>query len=304
MNRFLEWCAKFFGHIDVSGIEAMGFKGLHALLVLLVTFLISRMVQRYINRRMKIDVPGDDMAVQTYRKVARFVIWTLGILIALHVAGINMSSLFTSGGLVAIALAFAMKNSAENYIAGMMLRTEDTIKPGDVLETEGILLKVRKIGFRDTIARSKDEKDILIPNSHLIEQRVTNYTYRDSICRVETTVGVAYSSDLRMVRAVLEKVGANLEGISDEHEPEARLTDFGDSAVNFSVRIWIEDPWKSGLVKSKLNEAVWWGLKEAGIEIAFPQLDVHFDEDFRQGGGLQRVQETLTENNKRKGVSE
>ncbi len=121
---------------------------------------------------------------------------------------------------------------AENYVAGIMLRTERTIKSGDVLEVDGIMVRIRKIGFRDTIARSKEEKDILIPNSHLVQERIANYTFRDSICRVWTLIGVHYSSDLKKVREVLEGVCDNFEGLSDQHAPETLLTDFGASSVN------------------------------------------------------------------------
>jgi small-conductance mechanosensitive channel len=82
---------------------------------------------------------------------------------------------------------------------------------------------------------------------------------------------------LKKVRAVLEGVCSNFDGLSAQHAPVVLLTDFGDSTVNYQVFVWIEDPWQSRIIKSQLNEAVWWGLKEAGIEIAFPQLDVHVD---------------------------
>jgi small-conductance mechanosensitive channel len=82
---------------------------------------------------------------------------------------------------------------------------------------------------------------------------------------------------LKKVREVLEGVCADFDGLSKQHDPVVLLTDFGDSSVNYQVFIWNEDPWNIRTLKSKLNEAVWWGLKDAGIEIAFPQVDVHFD---------------------------
>jgi small-conductance mechanosensitive channel len=285
MNNFLEWLAKFFGHIDVSGIEALGIKGLHALIVLLVVFGVSRMLQRTIDRRMSQETHDDKETISTYKYVARFIVWAPGLLIALHVAGINLSSLFTTGGLFALALAFAMKNIAENFISGVILRIERTIKVGDVLESEGDMVRVKKIGFRATIVRSKDEKDLLVPNAQLLQERVANFTYSDSVCRVETTVGVAYSSDLKKVQEVLKRVCANLDGKSDKHQPQILLAEFGDSSVNFKIRIWIENPWDARQRQASLNEAIWWGLKEAGIVIAFPQLDVHFDKTSENPSG-------------------
>ena len=98
------------------------------------------------------------------------------------------AGLFTTGGLLALALGFAMKELAENYVSGVMLRVERIIKPGDVLETGGTMVMVKDIGFRATRVKTKDEKDLLIPNALLIKERVANYTYKDSICRLEATV--------------------------------------------------------------------------------------------------------------------
>ncbi|GAH02373.1 unnamed protein product, partial [marine sediment metagenome] len=144
-------------------------------------------------------------------------------------------------------------------------------------DVDGLMVKVKSIGLRDTIVRTKDDSDILIPNSLLVQGKIGNYTLRDSLCRVWTAVGVSYSSDLKKVRDVLEKVCGGFDGLSAQHEPVVLLTDFGDSSVNYQVFVWIEDPWNTRAIKSRLNEAVWWGLKDAGIEISFPQLDVHFD---------------------------
>ncbi|BHH84765.1 mechanosensitive ion channel family protein [Desulforhopalus sp. 52FAK] len=254
-------------------------KWTHALLVLIAFLILSRMLQKIVARHLSHEEQYDESAVQTYCNITRFVVMVPGILLAIHILGINLSSVFTTSGLFAVALAFAMKNLAENYVSGMMLRVEQTIKAGDVLEIGGAMIRVKKIGFRDTIARSKDEKDILIPNSHLVQEKVANYTFRDSICRVWTFIGVSYFSDLRKVRQVLETVCDNFEGLSDQHAPEILLTDFGESSVNYKISVWIENPWLAGPVKSDLNEAIWWGLKEGGIKIAFPQLDVHFDKN-------------------------
>ena len=178
-----------------------------------------------------------------------------------------------------------MKTTAENYVSGMMLRTERIIKPGDVLETEGAMVRVKSIGFRATIVRTKDEKDLVIPNSQLVQDRIVNYTYRDTVCRFETTVGVAYASDLKKVREVLESVCNQLDWASPRHKPAVILSGFGDSAVNYKIRVWIENPWDAGGRQALLNEAIWWGLKDAGIVIAYRQLDVHIDETFRDATG-------------------
>ena len=220
---------------------------------------------------------GANFRQRAYKKVSRIVLWTLGVLVALHVVGFNLSSLFTTTGLLAVALGFSLKNVAENYVGGLIIKADDSIKHGDVLDIDGQMVRVKNIGIRATVVRTKDDSDILIPNSLLVQGKIGNYTHRDNLCRLWTLVGVSYSSDLKQVREVLEEVCRNFDGLSAQRTPVVLLTDFGNSSVNYQVFLWVEDPWNSRIIKSKLNEAVWWALKAAGIEIAFPQLDVHLD---------------------------
>jgi small-conductance mechanosensitive channel len=287
MNRLSQLFQEMFELINVKSIEMMGLKLISATAVVLVAYWVSRTLQRTIDRRMRHDDQHDEALIRTYKTVVRSIVMVPGVLLAVHVLGINLSSLFTTGGLFAVALAFAMKNVAENYVSGVMLRFERTIKPGDVLETEGVMVRVKSIGFRATVARSKDEKDLVIPNSQLVQNKVANFTYRDSLYRLETTVGVAYAADLKRVKEVLEAACGQLDWASAQHKPAVILAGFGDSAVLFKTRVWIDNPWDAGRRQAQLNEAIWWSLKEAGIAMAFPQLDIHFDEAFTKAWPVQ-----------------
>jgi small-conductance mechanosensitive channel len=127
--------------------------------------------------------------------------------------------------------------------------------------------------------RTKEEADCIIPNADLVQNAISNYTHGDSLFRLETRVGVAYESDLGRVRKTLEAVCEGLDWRSAQKSPLIQLLDFGDSSVIYRVLLWIEDPWVSGRLRSELNEAIWWALKDAGIVIAYPQLDVHIAQD-------------------------
>jgi small-conductance mechanosensitive channel len=277
INKLAEWLSGFGFTIDGDALGIFFSRGLHVLIILILAFWLYRLTVRLVALHLKLGNKENEVALKVYSSVVRIIVFVPGILLAIHFAGIDLSAVFTTGGLFALAIAFAMKNLAENLVSGVMLRGEQTIKPGDVLETDGLMVRVKRIGFRATIVRTKDEKDMLIPNSQLVQSRVANYTYRDPICRVWTFVGVSYESDLKLVRRVLEKVCDAIPNTSTHHAPEVLLTEFGASSVNYRISIWIENPWDSGPVKSTLNEAIWWALKEAGITIAYPQLDVHLD---------------------------
>lgn len=274
---------KFIDLIDVKSIETTGIEVIIAMAIVLLALLFSRKLQRFIEHHFTHDDFEDDQANRKYKITANIVIMTLGILLAIHVLGIDMSSVFTGGGMFAVAMAFVMKNVAENYVSGILIRLEGSIKPGDVLEStdDHTIMRVETIGMSLTVVRTKDEKDVVYPNSELIQGKIANYTYSNSLCRIEAQVGVAYSSDLDEVQKVLESVCEHCDWKSPQHEISVVLSSFGDSAVNYKVSVWVDDPWQSGAKRALLNQAIWRELKEADITMAFPQLDVHFDEPFK-----------------------
>jgi potassium efflux system protein len=280
MNELFEWLAKFFGHTSVDGVEALAINGIQAAMVFLAAFFIAHTLQKFIARLLKSGAsPQSDQVVNTYQKIAHWIVWLVAVLVALHVIGFNLTPVFTTSGLFAVAIGFALKDVVGNYFAGIVIKANDFIKHGDILEFEGNMVRVKSIGVRDTLVRTKDGLDIMIPNVLLSENNIGNYTLKDSLCRVWTTVGVSYASDLKQVRQVLEEILNSIEGQSDKFPPHLYLNEFGDSAVIYRMSVTIENPWDRRAMRSNLNEAIWWGLKDAGIVIAFPQLDVHFDKE-------------------------
>jgi small-conductance mechanosensitive channel len=282
MKQLLVDMAKIF---DVGSIEAMTLRVLGAVLILLATFWIGRVLRRSLARRVQAYDLEDEKTIRSYGRFLLFVIAIVGVSLAVHTLGIDITHVFTAGGLLAVAAAFALKNLSENLIGGLILRIEQLIKPGDVLSIRGgEMVKVKKIGPRVTIVRSKSEVDIILPNAELIQNPISNHTYGDVLYRIDTTVGVAYTSDLRKVRATLEEVAGALDWKSSQKPPIVQLTEFGDSSVNFKIFVWTEDPWTANGFRCELNEAIWWALKEADIVIAFPQLVVHIAGDSRRDG--------------------
>ncbi|HSM37094.1 MAG TPA: mechanosensitive ion channel domain-containing protein [Longimicrobiales bacterium] len=249
------------------------------LMVLVATLLLSRLVQGGIRRAFERRGVTDVGTIATTSRLAHYVIVALGLAIALDTVGVNLAALFAAGALFAVALGFAMQNIAENFVSGVILLAERAIKPGDVLEVEGRTVRVIQSGIRSTVARTRDEEDLIIPNSTLVSSTVTNFTLRDTVYRVRADVGVVYGSDMGQVRKVLTSTAKAIEWRVRERPPAVLLTGFGDNAVTWNVSVWIDDPWKGPDRRSDLHEALWWQLKEAGIVIAFPQLDVHLDPD-------------------------
>ena len=248
-------------------------------IILLVAYFASRAIQRAIGRVLRVRTAADPGTTELVLRLVHYSIMALAIAVGLQTVGIELAALFAAGAIFAIAVGFAMQNIAENFVSGLILVGERSIKPGDVLEVGGQVVRVVRMGIRSTVARTRHDEDIIIPNSKLVGDTVKNFTLRDSIYRIRCSVGVAYGSDPRHVRTTLERAAESLDWRDPDHPPQVVLTEFADSAVNFEVRVWINDPWRATALESSLNEAVWYALKDAGITIAFPQLDVHFDRD-------------------------
>ncbi len=252
---------------------------LASLVVMLATVWLARGLRRLVERSLvrrgaRTDVVGSVSGLIYYT------VLIMGFAVALSTAGIELAAMFAAGAVFAVGIGFAMQSIAQNFVAGVILLSERAIKPGDLLEVEGKLVKVGEVGIRSCVAQTKDGKDLIIPNSVLVETTVTNYTLRESDYRVTVSVGVAYASDMALVRAtLLEAARATGTRWASTRDPAVFMTGFGAHSVDWKVGVWIDRPWDQLQASSDLHEAIWWALQQQGIVIAFPQLDLHLDPD-------------------------
>lgn len=257
-------------------------------LTIVVAFLLSFLVRKTVGRALAMRKVQGKGTIEVAQRLLHYLIIIIGIGIALQTIGIDLSALFAAGAVFAIGIAFAMQNIMQNFVAGVILLTERTVTPGDVIQVDGRFVRVINLGIRSTLARTLDEEEIIIPNTNLVQSPVTNYTLGDSLYRLRCVVGVTYDSDMKQVEAVLRQTAETLDWREQNHDPVVLMSEFGASSVDWEVSLWISDPWTVRRAKSDLNKAIWWALKDAGIVIAFPQLDVHFDtpsvESLRRAG--------------------
>jgi small-conductance mechanosensitive channel len=222
---------------------------------------------------------GTSGTVGVLLNLGRYVVIVLGLAVGLSTAGIDLTALFTVGAVFAVTIGFALQNIAQNFVSGVILLVEGAIQPGDVLEVEGRVVRVVRIGIRSTVVQSMDDEDMILPNALLAQGTVKNLTMRNNFQRVRVTVAVAYASDLDEVHEVLYRAAASVQAADLELQPLVLLQEFADSGINFDVLIWVNDPWASPRVRSALRLAVWRALRDAHITIPFPQVDLHVDPD-------------------------
>lgn len=244
--------------------------------IVAVTWGVSRVARRATGRSLRArEVDSGTVAIA--QRLLHYGIMAVGLALALDNLGINLAALFAAGAVFAVGIGFAMQTITQNFVSGLILLVERSIKPGDVVEVEGRVVSVSHMGIRSTVARTRDDEEVIIPNSSLVQNTVKNYTFQDSLFRLRTTVGVTYGSDMKKVHEVLLKTAEDAEWRIPARDPVVLLREFGDSAVVFDVSVWMNDPWTGPRARSQLNQALWWALKDADVTIAFPQLDVHFD---------------------------
>jgi small-conductance mechanosensitive channel len=252
-------------------------------LILAITLVISKLLEAAVVRAFNLRRVADEGTAAVTRRLVHYVVLLTGLAVGLSTLGIDLSALFAAGALFAVALGFAMQNIAQNFVSGVILLVERSIKPGDILEVEGKVVRVSRMGIRSTVSRTLNDEEIIIPNSTLVQNSVKNYTMQDSIYRLRAGVGVTYSSDLALVRKTLEEIARDLPWRLKSREPRILLRQFGSSSVDYELSVWIDHPWRAFWRLSELNEAIWWAFKEKNITIAFPQLDLHLDPPVTEG---------------------
>lgn len=214
---------------------------------------------------------GDPGTIASFSRLTSYAVMISGGVIGTHLIGIDLGSLVAAGAVFAVGVGFALQGIAQNFVSGVILLLERTIRPGDVIQVDGTMVRIQELGIRATRALTLDGVALIIPNGTLVQSNVLNYSLlrQDTRCRV--IVGVAYGSDYQHVFEVLRQTAAALT----ERAPVIQLKNFGDSAVEFEASIWIPDAFQRDNKKSELALAIAAAFKREHIEIAFPQLDLH-----------------------------
>ncbi len=261
----------------VAGTEVTLFSIFIFFLVIILSFVLSLVLQRGLKKTLSSRFKKQEGTLAAIIRLIHYVVLLIGFGIGLQIIGINISALFAAGAIFAIAIGFAMQNIVQNFVSGIILLVERSIKPGDILEVEGNVVKVIDMGIRTTIVRTWKEEELIMPNSIFSQSTVKNYTLRDNEFRLGITVGVSYESDMNKVINVLEKTAKDIPWRLPEPDPRVLLLNFGDSSVVFGVYVNVDEPWRQRVYMSELRKAVWFAFKENDITIAFHQVDIHFD---------------------------
>jgi small-conductance mechanosensitive channel len=229
-----------------------------------------------------------------------YVLLFFGFLLAVSIAGVDINRFTLLAGAFGVGVGFGMQNIVNNFISGLILLFERPINTGDMVEVAGIQGVVKRIGIRSSAIATYEGADAIIPNATLISDKLLNWTLTNESRRVDVKVGVAYGSDLQVVMRILYDVASLDPDVRGEPAPQVLFQGFGDSALNFEIRFWVSHSTHVN-VKSRVSMAVVQALRAAGIEIPFPQRDLHLKSMDERAASLVTQSEAGTTPRKRAG---
>jgi small-conductance mechanosensitive channel len=244
--------------------------------LLIAVFWISSRTKRFLFNRFLVN-SGLDRALQyAIAQIISNAVLVVGVLIVLENTGIHLGALAVFAGAVGVGVGFGLQNIASNFISGLVILAERPITIGDRVEVAGITGQVQQIRARSTVIRTNDNITMIVPNTKFIDSPVTNWTYGDPRVRFRIPVGVAYGSDIAKVREALLAAGRENPNTLQEPAPSIFLEKFGDNSIDFELVVWSSEmSARPSRYRSDLNFAIERKFRESGIEIAFPQRDLH-----------------------------
>lgn len=208
--------------------------------------------------------------------IVRYIVIAVGLVVILQTTGVDLSTVTILAGALGVGVGFGLQNVTNNFVSGFILLIERPIKVGDRIEVGPVTGDVVNIALRATTVVTNDNIAIIVPNSEFVSSRVTNWSYTDRSVRFNFPVGVSYQSDPELVRRLLLQIAGQHAGVLKDPKPDALLQEFGDSALNFILRVWTKQySTTPGTLRSELNFMISKIFKEQGIEIPYPQRDLH-----------------------------
>ncbi len=264
------------GETPVTGNDVM-----RVLLILFIAWLLSRGVRLAFRRMSLRESPSMQASMYTVGRLTHYTIIILAVFIALSSIGLDFSNLALVAGALSVGIGFGLQSIVSNFVSGLIILFEHTLRVGDYIELDtGLTGTVKSINVRSTLINTNDNIDIVVPNSEFVTTRLTNWTLGERILRVRIPFGVAYGSDKDLVKkAAIEaadEVPYTLTHMKGR-EPDVWLVEYGDNSLNFLLLVWVN---RQGARRPTRTRAAYlWALEtklsEYGIEIPFPQRDLH-----------------------------
>jgi small-conductance mechanosensitive channel len=257
------------GNVTIS-LWTLGRSGLAFWIFYFFGYLVISLLKNHVLPKTALDRNSQ----HAIKSVVRLLFIVTGVLVGVQLLGVDMGVLAVFSGTLGIGIGFGLQDIVKNVFSGIMILFERPIKIGDVVEVSSTLGFVKSIRTRSTIVNTFDNVSIVVPNSEFLGQRVVNWSHSDPVVRLEINVGVDYDSDVSVVKQTLLDIARENSKVVPQPEPFVIFSEFGDSALLFKLYLWT-DVKDRMTVKSDINFSIYAKFREKGIQIPFPQHDLH-----------------------------
>ncbi|RWM08681.1 MAG: mechanosensitive ion channel [Mesorhizobium sp.] len=261
--------------IPMGAVRLSALVLLKAALLLVATVWLAVVIGNYVDERVRISEELTPSIRVLVGKVAKIGLVLVAGAVALSAVGVDLTALTVFSGAIGVGLAFGLQKVVSNFVSGIIILLDKSIKPGDTISLEGTFGWIRELRARFVSVVTRDGREYLIPNEDFITRRVINWSFSDNLVRLDVDFGVSYDADPHKVSELAIEAAISVGRVEADRRPVCWLTGFGDSSLNFVLRFWIRDP-QQGLtnVRGKVLLALWDTFKENGIGIPYPHREV------------------------------
>lgn len=246
---------------------------IHLLIFFIIIVLSLHFTKKGVYRVAKFD----EAKKYAIYKLIKYCVLVFSWIIGLQILGFNLSVLLAGSAALLVGVGLGLQNLFSDFVSGIILLVDSSIKVNDVIDVNGLVCKVQKINFRTTTVLSRDDKYLILPNSDLTKNQLINWTHNNIASRFAINVGVDYSSDVTLVMKILKDVVEENKEILKDPAPFVRFADYGDSALLFSVYFWSEEVYRVESIKSEIRVRIFEEFKLNKITIPFPQRVIHMN---------------------------
>lgn len=242
------------------------------ILALVITSIVLRLIRIVVTRKLPLQ---DKYKFISFFQFIRYIVFIFVFMFTLDASGVDMSVLLTASAALLVGLGFAMQQLFQDVISGILMIIDQSLHVGDIVEVDGKVGKVQEIKLRTTRVVTRNNRVMVIPNHKFMLETLFNWTQNTTTNREQVSVGVAYGSDVNLVKKILEDCAKNTNGVVENEPISVLFEDFADSSLNFSVYFYVENGMQSPRIQSDIRFKIDAAFRQNNVTIPFPQRDVH-----------------------------
>lgn len=269
MKEFLQFQLLNLGDINIRVYHILVIIG-----VIVATKLVLIILQRFFRRQIKVG-QFDEGRAWAFYQIIKYIVIVAAIAVGLELVGVKLTLLLAGSAALLVGFGLGVQQQFNDLVSGLVLLFEGTVSIGDIVELEGLVGKITEINIRTSEVVTRDGIIIIVPNSKLVSDKVINWTHNRQSTRFKVNVGVAYGTDVKQATNIIEAAAAHQSEVAKSPKPFARFIDFGNSSLDLEVYFWSKNMWQIENIKSDIRLEIYDQFSKQGIEIPFPQRDIH-----------------------------